>query len=193
MIEVNVDNIVLETKHLILRAFRADDLSDFNAYASDPGVGEMAGWTHHKDLAESQRILEILMAEKKAFALELKATSQVIGSLGIEYLPAVMPQAFHGLVGRSLGYVLGRKWWGRGLVPEAVDVVVEYCFNDLDLDFLTCTYYLENRQSKRVTEKCGFKPVDVTVAMTRWGEMKDSMLTVRWNPRAGSVPHAQLC
>lgn len=131
MIEVNVDNIVLETKHLILRAFRADDLSDFNAYASDPGVGEMAGWTHHKDLAESQRILEILMAEKKAFALELKATSQVIGSLGIEYLPAVMPQAFHGLVGRSLGYVLGRKWWGRGLVPEAVDVVVEYCFNDL--------------------------------------------------------------
>jgi ribosomal-protein-alanine N-acetyltransferase len=99
MIEVNVDNIVLETKHLILRAFRADDLSDFNAYASDPGVGEMAGWTHHKDLAESQRILEILMAEKKAFALELKATSQVIGSLGIEYLPAVMPQAFHGLVG----------------------------------------------------------------------------------------------
>lgn len=140
MIEVNVDNIVLETKHLILRAFRADDLSDFNAYASDPGVGEMARWTHHKDLAENQRILEILMAEKKAFALELKATSQVIGSLGIEYLPAVMPQAFHGLVGRSLGYVLGRKWWGRGLVPEAVDVVVEYCFNDLDLDFLTCTY-----------------------------------------------------
>lgn len=39
----------LETERLILRAWRADDLEDFYAYASEPGVGERAGWklTNH--------------------------------------------------------------------------------------------------------------------------------------------------
>ena len=48
----------LETERLILRAWRADDLEDFYAYASEPGVGERAGWKHHESREESRRILE---------------------------------------------------------------------------------------------------------------------------------------
>ena len=46
----------LETERLILRAWRADDLEDFYAYASEPGVGERAGWKHHETREESRRI-----------------------------------------------------------------------------------------------------------------------------------------
>lgn len=182
--DINLDNTRLETKRLLLRAFRETDLFDFNAYASVPGVGAMAGWKAHRSVDESRHVLKLFMDGKKTFALELKATGKVIGSIGIEPLEATLPQAFDNFRGRSIGYVLSRDFWGQGLVPEAVKAVVDYSFHDLGLDFLTCSYFLENLQSRRVTEKCGFEPILMTLLTTHWGEPKDSMLTVLWNPRA---------
>ena len=42
--------LTIESKRLILRPFRQDDLQDFYEYASVEGVGEMAGWKHHETL-----------------------------------------------------------------------------------------------------------------------------------------------
>jgi ribosomal-protein-alanine N-acetyltransferase len=61
---------------------------------------------------------------------------------------------FDGYKGREIGYVLSRDYWGNGIMPEAVNAVIEYLFSELDLDFLTCGYYDFNSQSKRVQEKC---------------------------------------
>ena len=47
-IVVDVSNVVLETDRLILRYWHENDLADLFAYASVPGVGEMAGWPHHR-------------------------------------------------------------------------------------------------------------------------------------------------
>ena len=38
----------LETPRLLLRHWQAEDLEDLYTYASVEGVGEMAGWPHHK-------------------------------------------------------------------------------------------------------------------------------------------------
>ena len=58
--------------------------------------------------------------------------------------------------GREIGYVLAKDYWGRGLMPEAVKAVIDWMFEHTDIDFLTCGYFVHNRQSKRVQEKCGF-------------------------------------
>ena len=81
---VDITDLRLETPRLILRPWRQEDLEDFYAYASVDGVGEMAGWTHHRSVEESQTILSSFIAGKKTFAIELKETGCVIGSLGIE-------------------------------------------------------------------------------------------------------------
>ena len=65
-----------------LRPWRPDDLEDLYAYASVPGVGEMAGWPHHEDRETSKGILEHFIEGKKTFALEYQG--KVIGSMGIE-------------------------------------------------------------------------------------------------------------
>lgn len=41
--KIDVTNITLETKRLILRAFQIEDLENFFDYAKVPGVGEAAG------------------------------------------------------------------------------------------------------------------------------------------------------
>ena len=81
---VDVTDIRIETDRLILRQWRDTDLQDLYEYASVPGVGEMAGWRHHESVEESRQILDMFIRHKKTFALELKETGKVIGSLGLE-------------------------------------------------------------------------------------------------------------
>ena len=130
---VDVTNIRIETDRLILRAWRETDLADLYEYASVEGVGEMAGWNHHQSMEESRRILDFFISGKKTFALELKENGKVIGSLGLEPRDedAGLPEE---LQGREIGYVLSRDYWGRGLMPEAVKAVIDYCFQELSFD-----------------------------------------------------------
>ena len=75
----------IETERLILRPFKETDLKDFYEYASEEGVGEMAGWEHHASIEKSKEILDIFISEDKTFAICCKENGKVIGSLGVEF------------------------------------------------------------------------------------------------------------
>ena len=66
---VDITGIHLKTARLILRPWTWDDLEDFFAYASIDGLGQMAGWTPHRSLEESQSILNLFIEGKKTFAI----------------------------------------------------------------------------------------------------------------------------
>lgn len=178
-----INGIVIETERLILRPFKQSDLDDFYEYASVEGVGEMAGWKHHENKEKSQSILDLFINEDKTFAIVLKENNKVIGSLGVEEYG--MEQAlseFFDYQGREIGYVLSKDYWGKGLMPEAVKAAIDYLFNVQKLDFLTCGYYEFNNQSKKVQEKCGFKPYRKLVMETRLGTKEQGILNLLVNP-----------
>ncbi len=154
---VNLTDVTLETERLILRMFQTADLEDFYAYASVPGVGEMAGWPHHKSIEGTQAILDSFLKEKNVFAIWHKADGKVIGSLGVHRSWAEDDGAYGQLRSKEIGYVLAKDYWGQGLVAEAVKRVIEYGFNELGLEAFTCGHFAVNNQSRRVIEKCGFK------------------------------------
>lgn len=56
----------------------------------------------------------------------------------------------------EIGYWIGKPYWGRGLIPEAVDALLRRAFEQLGLDALWCGHYEGNLKSRRVCEKCGF-------------------------------------
>ena len=173
----------IETDRLILRAWRPSDLDDLYEYTSVEGVGEMAGWQHHENKEKSKEILDKFIAEDIDFAIYSKKDKKVIGSFGVnKYGMEHILTEFDGYKGREIGYVLAKPYWGQGLMPEAVQAVVNYLFVDLDLDFLTCGYYDFNRQSKRVQEKCGFKPYRKLVMSTRMGTEEPGVLNLLTNP-----------
>lgn len=181
--EFEINGRVLETEQLILRPFAQSDLSDLYEYASVEGVGEMAGWQHHESIGKSQEILDLFIREDKTFAIVCKENNKVIGSLGIEkYGMEEALTEFAGYKGREIGYVLSKDYWGRGMMPEAVKAVIDYLFNDLSLDFLTCGYYDFNAQSKKVQEKCGFKPYRKLNMDTRLGTTEPGVLNLLLNP-----------
>ena len=178
-----INELTIETPRLILRAFKQSDLYDFYEYASVEGVGEMAGWAHHESLEKTQEILDKFIQENNTFAIVLKENQKVIGSLGVEkYGREEALTEFYAYKGRELGFVLGKAYWGKGIIAEALQAVIDYLFNDLGLDFLTCGYYDFNTQSKRVQEKCGFKPYRKLVMDTRLGTKEPGVLNLLVNP-----------
>lgn len=178
-----INGVQIETERLLLRPFQQADLQDFYEYASVEGVGEMAGWKHHENLQKSQEILDCFIAQDKTFAIVLKENNKVIGSLGVEeYGMEGALTEFQGYYGREIGYVLSKEYWGKAIMPEAVKAIIDYLFNVLNLDFLTCGYYDFNVQSKRVQEKCGFKPYRKLVMDTRLGTKEQGTLNLLVNP-----------
>ncbi len=169
--EIDITGVVLRTKRLILRPWRLSDLEDFYRYASVDGVGQMAGWVPHRSREESRAILTRFVDGKKTFALEYQG--KVIGSLGVErYREEQFPQ-YAALRCRMLGFVLSKDYWGRGLMPEAVEEVLRWLFEDQKLDAVLCAHFLSNKQSARVQEKCGFRHVAYGAFETHFGTVEE--------------------
>ena len=172
---IDVTNIRIETERLILRPWQESDLNDFYEYARVDGVGQMAGWLPHENMEKSRLILDMFIREKKTLALEMKENGKVIGSLGLE--PRDVDCVGDESLGREIGYVLSKDYWGRGLMPEAVKAVIDYCFGALSYDYLLCGHFLWNDQSRRVVEKCGFQYLT-----TRYGTEEQTKLYLLRNP-----------
>lgn len=182
--QFDISGTRLESDRLILREWELSDVDDLFEYASVPGVGEMAGFPHHENKDISLTIVKRFIEEKKTFAIEYKKNHKVIGSVGIEFygLEDKLTE-FDGYKGREIGYVLSKDYWGQGLMPEAVKLVIDYLFNQLDYDFLLCGYFIRNNQSKRVQEKCGFTPYRKLVSDTKLGTKESTILMLLINPK----------
>ncbi len=178
--QIDITNVVLTTDRLTLRPWRESDLPDFYEYASVDGVGQMAGWNPHRNVEESKTILSHFIKGKHVFALEYQG--KVIGSLGIEEYSEENYPELDSLQGREIGYVLSKAYWGQGLMPEAVKAVIDWLFNDVQLDFIVVGHFDRNAQSKRVVEKCGFQYIKTTKFETRYDTVENSMEYILYHP-----------
>lgn len=177
---IDITGVVLKTTRLTLRPWRESDLADFHEYARVDGVGQMAGWVPHRNMEESRSILTMFMEGKHVFALEHQG--KAIGSLGVECYNEAHHPELDALRGREIGYVLSKDYWGRGLMPEAVQAVIAWLFEDMGLDFLICGHFDHNSRSRRVIEKCGFRFVRTVPFETRLGTTETALDYILWNP-----------
>lgn len=174
--EIDISEVTLRTQRLILRPWRQSDLDDFYEYAKVDGVGNMAGWAPHPNKEKSQEVLNIFIEEKNVFALEHKG--RVIGSIGIHNYKDQESKDFYYLKCREIGFVLSKDYWGLGLMPEAVNEVIRYLFEEVGLDVIIAGHFLWNKQSERVQEKCGFKHYKFGKYKTRTGTIEDHEIKI---------------
>jgi ribosomal-protein-alanine N-acetyltransferase len=110
------------TDRLLLRRARDDDAQAlFDAYASDPQATRYLSWRTHETVAQTKEFLEEAQARwasgsEYIWVLVPHGGSEAIGALG----------AVPGPHGVEIGYVIGREWWGQGLMVEAVTEVMRW-------------------------------------------------------------------
>lgn len=62
------------------------------------------------------------------------------------------------------GFWLGKKFWKKGIMTEAVKPVMDYAFNELNFSSLVFANALGNQGSRRIKEKTGAKLLRVEPA-----------------------------
>ena len=179
-----INGKVLYTGRLKLRAFVEGDLNDFYEFASVPGLGESAGWKHHESKKETKFILDYIIKGDQTFAICDRKTNKVVGTLAVKALDAEDDSAeFNDYKGRNIGAAISKDYWNQGLMTEAIKKVIDYLFNDLNFDFLMAGFFDHNMASKRLQEKCGFRPYKKKVFTTRMGTKEPGILNVLINPK----------
>ena len=169
---------MLTTERLYLRNFTDDDASALYELAKEPDIGYWAGWPAHQSVEESLRIIQTVFISPTAYAIIERETDHLVGSIelirhGDSRLTQTENQA-------DIGYWIGKKYWGRGYAPEAIEAVVRYAFEELELDTIWCGYFEGNEQSKRAQLKCGFEAFGVIeeVECRLLGEVRREYVTV---------------
>jgi ribosomal-protein-alanine N-acetyltransferase len=96
----------------------------------------------------------------RAFAKETRAGRSF--SFGIFMGPNLIGQInlggviYGALRGAHIGYWIDREYANRGYMTEAVNMVTDFAFNELELHRIEINIRPENSPSIRVAEKCGY-------------------------------------
>lgn len=162
------------TKRILLRPWAIEDAEDLYQYAKNPKIGTSAGWPPHKNVEESKYIIRELLSCWGFFAIVLKETNKVIGCISI-----LIGEASNFEIGQEEGeltFWLGEPYWGKGYMKEAILLLMDYAFNELELDCLWCGFFEENKNSRRLQEKCGFVFHHEEEVKTLWGETKKEIV-----------------
>ncbi|MDL2213756.1 GNAT family N-acetyltransferase [Bacteroides sp. OttesenSCG-928-D19] len=142
----------LVTERLILRPVTEKDTEAIFEYSQGENVGINAGWKPHESIEETREIMKLVFLDQEfVFAMELKETGQLIGTIGIIPDPKRQNNKT-----RMLGYAIGENYWGKGYATEAVQAVLRFGFEELKLDLISAYCYPFNERSKNVLRKCGF-------------------------------------
>ena len=145
---------MLETLRLRLRRCREDDAEAmFHNWCSEDKVTEYLTWPSHKSIGVTELVLEDWVAryeqaEFYQWLLELKSNGEAIGTI------SVVAQD-EKLASMHLGYCLGSRWWGQGLMTEALTAVIEHLFEQVGVNRIDAKHDTRNPGSGRVMEKAG--------------------------------------
>jgi RimJ/RimL family protein N-acetyltransferase len=93
--------------------------------------------------------LQLRKTKVYRYAVILSETDIMVGVISVTMLTKDR-------TGADIGYWLGKKYWGMGLMTEALSLATERVFFDLGVKYLSAWTYDANSGSKKVLEKCGF-------------------------------------
>ena len=141
--------VVLRTARLTLRPFEVTDVDDVYGYASDPQVARFRPlpdpYTRDDAVDFVNRQMRTDWSTSPEFAVVYGP--RVIGGISL------LVNAEHETA--ELGYLLGRRWWGRGLATEAARAAVGWGFRQFSLHRIYARAHVSNRRSWRVMERLG--------------------------------------
>jgi len=151
--------IVLETKRLLFREHRSEDLESFCRLEADPDVRRFVGGIPRtREVAERKfrhGFLKLKANPLRLWATVFKEDGQYIGYCGIypHFRSGGRPVPHEG----TLGFTLAREYWNRGLATEAAKAFVDFGLNELRLRRIVATVEVGNAASVHILEKLGFQ------------------------------------
>jgi len=145
---------MLHSERLFLRPYEIADAKNVLVFLNDPEVRRflVPGIPYPLSVIEEERWIEgqSKEAECKSFAIILKETVEYIGGCGFNRINWQSRVA-------TIGIFLGQPFWNKGLGTEAVRILIEFAFGELNVNKIKLQVFSFNKRAIRSYEKNGFK------------------------------------
>ncbi len=145
---------ILQTKRLILRPWKEEDLIPFAKINADPRVMEyfLSSLNREESDLLAKRISTKLQDQGWGlWAVSVPGVSDFIGFIGLSaptfsahFTPAV-----------EIGWRIAHEFWGQGYATEGALTVLKYGFETLKLNEIVSFTSTLNKRSRHVMEKIG--------------------------------------
>lgn len=167
--------VPLDTERLHLRPLALSDAEAMHGIYADPET--MRYWSSEpvSQPDDSRRLVQedldaAAKGEMAFWAVTLRGSDQALGKCVLLHHSPANRRA-------EIGYVLNRRYWGQGLMTEAMQALIRHAFDALDLHRLEADTDPANAASLRLLEKLGFRQEGLF--RERWfvyGEWQDSVM-----------------
>jgi len=152
----HMGTVPLETERIILRRITIDDApAMFQNWANDPEVTKFLTWPPHGNVEVTRSVISDWISEyaKPSFyqwVMELKATGEIIGTIGVVQQNDRIEMV-------HIGYCIGKQWWHNGYTSEALAEIVRFFINDVGMNRVESQHDPRNPNSGKVMEKTGMR------------------------------------
>ncbi|MBS1715740.1 MAG: GNAT family N-acetyltransferase [Armatimonadetes bacterium] len=179
-----VDGPIVTARTQIRRLSHADAPDLYDVF-SDPAVMRYWSSPPYERTDQVTRLIDAVEAGYDdgsffQFGIVDASESKVVGTCTLHQIDRQNRRA-------EVGYVLGRRSWGRGLMSEALTALLTVCFRDVGFHRIEADTDPRNAASVRLLERLGFQREGLL--RQRWivaGEVSDTafygLLADEWSP-----------
>lgn len=156
-----------------LRAFQHGDLASLVKHANNYNIAKNLSnkypFPYTKDHGIAFINLALSASPQEIFAIVING--EAVGSIGVH------PQTDFYCKNAEMGYWLSETFWGNGIVPEAIKLMVNYGFKTFDITRIYARTFDTNIKSQRVLEKTGFTlEAELKGTLYKYGTIYDEMI-----------------
>jgi ribosomal-protein-alanine N-acetyltransferase len=143
---------MLRTERLILRNLSLKDSETIFSYFSDPEMTKFYGMEPFKTRIEADKFIKDFIDDYTLlyrWGIVERESGRLIGTCGFHALSEKHLRA-------EIGYEIDIPYWGKGYATEAINALIYYGFDSMNLQRIGANVYPENVGSRKVLEKAGF-------------------------------------
>ena len=144
--------MTIERNGYLLREWRLSDAESLADNISNKKIWDNVrdGLPYPYTVTDAEAYISFTRQQPCLLDFAIVVAGKAVGGVGIS------PRTDVERVSAEVGYWLGERYWGRGIVSDAVKAVAEYTFANTDILRLFASVYEYNHASMRVLEKAGF-------------------------------------
>lgn len=158
-----------------LRKFTELDLENLVKYANNYNIAKFLtnGFPHPYTEEDGKSFLSIAISQPCIFTIDV--AGEAVGAIGL-YLQTDIHEK-----SAELGYWLAEPFWGKGIITQAIQEVVEHGFKTFDIVRIYARPFSTNLASQRVLEKAGFaNEARLKKALYKNGEILDEIIYAKF-------------
>ncbi|MFA0834342.1 MAG: GNAT family N-acetyltransferase [Methanobacterium formicicum] len=144
--------MIIKCDKCFLREWKSSDVPSLVTNANNPSIAANMrdGFPYPYTPEHGEAWINMAGSDDPQHNFAITINNQAVGGIGLA------PGNDIERISAELGYWLGENYWGNGITSSAIKGILEYGFNQLELERIFAKPFEHNTASRRVLERNNF-------------------------------------